>query len=154
MDIKIIKLTKDDLQILEDIIKLFGDVFRLKEITIPDSKYLAKLLNNDNFISFAALLDNEVVGGLTAFILNQYISNKSMAYIYDLAVTVQYQRKGIGKKLIEYVKEYCQENGLIEMFVQADKSDENAIKFYRATNPSSELEAIQFNYIVKKKHST
>lgn len=150
MNVEIRKLNKDDIQIFSELIKLFGDIFQMKELTIPDHKYLANLLNSNSFLTFTAIINNKVIGGLTAYILSQYYFNKSIVYIYDFAIAEQYQRKGIGRKLMSEVKKYCQENDHIELFVQADKSDEHAIKFYRSTIPTSELDALQFNYIVNK----
>lgn len=88
------------------------------------------------------------MGGLTVYILDQYYSKKPLAYIYDLAVLKEFQRKGIGKQLIKHVVEYCAENGFEEAFVQADRADAYALDFYRLTNPTSEQDVVHFNYFL------
>lgn len=61
-----------------------------------------------------------------------------MAYSYDMAVLTAYQRKGIGRKLVEFANEYCRGRGFKEVFVQADKVDDYALDFYRTTSLSAE----------------
>jgi len=58
----------------------------------------------------------------------------------------QYQRKGIGKKLISALCEYCSKNGFNEVFVQAETADTQAVNFYRTTPISDELQATHFTY--------
>ena len=43
-----------------------------------------------------AVLDNVVVGGLTAHVLPSAYSASAEVYIYDLGVKAEMQRKGIG----------------------------------------------------------
>jgi len=63
-----------------------------------------------------------------------------------VAVLTEYPRKGVGRKLIAFTKEYCREKGFEEIFVQADKVDDYAIDFYRSTMPTTEEQVIHFNY--------
>lgn len=146
-----IKLGGHDLQRFVEVIRLFEDVFEMENLSIPEPEYLQGLLAKNDFFVFAALLDNKVVGGLTAHVLDQYYSDKSIAYIYDLAVATEYQRQGIGRKLIAEIKKYCNEKGFAEVFVQAEKVDDYAVDFYRLTKPTAELEAVHFSYLLDKK---
>jgi aminoglycoside 3-N-acetyltransferase I len=69
-----------------------------------------------------------------------------LAYLYDLAVLPEYQRKGVGKKLINFTNSYCKERGFEEVYVQADKADDYALDFYRSTNPTKEEDVSHFYY--------
>lgn len=102
------------------------------------------MLSNIDFLVFVAKQNHKIVGGLTVYVVHQYYSNKPQAYIYDLAVLEKYQRKGIGRNLIEAVKLYCKENDFEEAFVQAEKVDNYAVDFYRKTSPSSVKDAVHF----------
>lgn len=144
--VKIKRLEENDLIKFIELIKLFEEVFEMKDFSIPDSKHLQSLLNRNNFEVFVALLDNKVVGGLTTYELEQYYSEKPLAYIYDLAVDIKLQRHGIGKKLIAETNKFYKEKGFEEVFVQADKIDDYAIDFYRKTNPSEEEQVVHFYY--------
>jgi aminoglycoside 3-N-acetyltransferase I len=95
---------------------------------------------------FVAVKENHVIGGLTAYSLDQYYCDRPLAYIYDLAVSKSYQRQGVGKKLIKNFKDYCLENGFEEIFVQADKVDSYALDFYRQTNITGEEQVVHFTY--------
>lgn len=117
----------------------------------PGATHLQKLLDNNKFLAIVAKAETSIVAGLTIYVLDQYYSEKKLAYIYDLAVLGNYQRMGIGRQLIEFAKEYCEKNGFEELFVQADKADDYAIDFYRSTKPTVEEEAFQFSYHLSTK---
>lgn len=144
------KLGENDLEKFIAAIRLFEDVFEMKNFSIPNDNHLQNLLNKPDFFVFVALLENKVIGGLTAYVLAQYYSEKPLAYIYDLAVDTQYQRQGVGKKLIAAMNKYCTKNGFEEVFVQADKVDDYAIDFYRSTHPTEEEQVVHFYYILNK----
>lgn len=144
------KLTGNDINAFIELILVFEDVFEMRNFSLPKREHLLKLLVQPEFIVFAAIEDNAVVGGLTAYTLAQYYSEKPLAYIYDLAVRRSHQRQGIGKRLIAEMNTYCLENGFEEVFVQADKVDDYAIDFYRLTKPTNEEEVVHFYYTLGK----
>jgi aminoglycoside 3-N-acetyltransferase I len=145
MSIQIKKLGKQDMDQFIALVSLFEDVFEMKNFQMPDKDHLQQLLEKDSFFVFVALADHQVVGGLTSYTLQQYYSIKPLVYIYDLAVRSEYQRQGIGKKLISAINSYCQEMGMEEVFVQADEEDGHALEFYRATGATSG-KVVHFNY--------
>ncbi len=148
-NIVILKLTGKDLDKFIQLIKLFETVFEIEDLHMPDNEYLRTQLFKTDFLVFVASAGNKVVGGLTAYTLNQYYSKTPQVYIYDLAVKSTMQRKGIGKLLISAIRDYCRNIGVGEIFVQADKVDDHAIDFYRSTG-GTEQEVIHFNYLLKK----
>jgi aminoglycoside 3-N-acetyltransferase I len=145
MDTRIEKLTGSDLDKFIGLIRLFKDVFEMKDFRIPGEKYLKQLLEKDDFFVFVALMDNIVVGGLTSYIMHQYYSTSPLVYIYDIAVKAEFQRKGIGKMLIAANNDYCREIGVEAVMVQADEPDGHAIEFYRSTGATAE-NVIHFEY--------
>ena len=146
-EIKIIK--PDGLDELYDLISVFEDVFEMEPFKRPDEIYLKNLLNRYNFFAVVARADSKIIGGLTVYVLDQYYTAKPLAYIYDLAVLTEYQRKGVGRKLIAFTNEYCRRQGFREVFVQADKVDDYAIDFYRSTNPTAEEQVVHYSYILQ-----
>ena len=137
MTIEIKHLTKEDLSKFTSLINLFNMVFE-EESKIGSEANSLQLLNNKYFVALVALVENEVVGGLTAYELPMYYSNSSEIFLYDLAVKPEYQRMGIGKGLLQSLKEYCLKNGIKEFFVMAHEEDGHAIEFYRATGGRGE----------------
>lgn len=146
MDIEIKKLTKEDIRLFSDLISVFATVFEWDSNSLPGQLHLSRILENNNLIVLVAVKDNKVVGGLTVHVIENYDSEKPSAYIYDLAVLNNLQRKGIGKLLIQALNYYCNKNGFKDMFVQAETDDIHAVNFYRKTAVSSELQATHFTY--------
>ncbi len=149
---RIEKLNAEHLTYFKNLIGLFADVFEMKELCLPTSEYLRDILAKKDFHVFVALKKDAVIGGLTAYTLNQYYSMKPLAYIYDLAISRPHQRKGVGKELIKTTTNYFQRQGYEEVFVQADKTDTYAIDFYRQTNPSGEENVSHFYYLLNKQN--
>ncbi|SFC86891.1 Acetyltransferase (GNAT) family protein [Parapedobacter composti] len=149
-NLRIEKLQAKDLTYFKDLIGLFGDVFEMKAFKLPADEYLSRLLANSDFHVFIALQEDAVIGGLTAYTLNQYYSTMPLAYIYDLAVSRQHQRKGLGQALIQTTTTYFRQQGYEEVFVQVDKVDSYAIDFYRQTSPTEEEDVSHFYYTLRK----
>ena len=118
----------------------------MKDFKIAKENHLLKLLLFKNFIVFVAAEKKVIVGGLTAYILPSYYSKTSEVYIYDLAIKKNFQRKGIGKKLLQSLKAYCCQNDYKILFVQADEADAHALKFYQSTGGLPQ-KVIQFSYL-------
>jgi aminoglycoside 3-N-acetyltransferase I len=148
MEIK--KLNGQNIDEFVDLIRVFEDVFEMENFSIPNKEHLKNVLTKPGFIVFVATIESQIVGGLTAYTLEQYYSEKPLAYIYDLAVKTKYQRQGIGKKLISEMIKYCRERGFEEVFVQADKVDDYAIDFYRSTPITAEEQVVHFYYSLDK----
>ncbi|MFA5834164.1 MAG: GNAT family N-acetyltransferase [Bacteroidota bacterium] len=149
MNITCQKLNEQDLDRLTALIRVYENVFEMHNFSMPHTDHLQTLLTNGKIIFYTALLNNVVVGGLTAHILSSTYYPSSEVYIYDLAVRTEYQRKGIGKQLIASLKEYCTGLGIKEIFVQADVVDQHALDFYKATGGVAE-NVIHFSYSLPK----
>ncbi|MEM7549787.1 MAG: GNAT family N-acetyltransferase [Bacteroidota bacterium] len=147
VDVK--KLGANDIKEFLELICVFEDVFEMEDFEMPSQDHLKRLLSKSSFMVFVAKVENEVVGGLMAYVLDQYYSEKPRAYIYDLAVLSNYQRQGIGKKLIAGINGYCNENGFEEVYVQADQVDDHAISFYHSTPFDVKEDVAQFSYFMK-----
>ncbi len=147
-EIKILQRT--EVAELFELIAVFEEVFEMENLKRPSEAHLLNLLQSDNFFAVVAKSENRVIAGMTIYILDQYYSEKPLAYLYDLAVLTEYQRKGVGKNLIKYTIEYCRQRGFKEVFVQADKVDGYAIDFYRLTKPSHEEQVVHFSYNLEK----
>ena len=145
------KLTQEDVSAFHSLVHLFNMVFEEDENAIGTEKNLLKLLGNSYFVAMAGFYENEIAGGLTAYELPMYYSDHSEIFLYDLAVRAEYQRMGIGKRLIHALKEYCVKNGINEFFVLAHEEDEHAVEFYRSTGGKSE-KVVNFLYAAADRH--
>jgi aminoglycoside 3-N-acetyltransferase I len=138
-------LSNDGIADFKDLIALFNEVFE-NDSPLPQEAYLSKLLNSNNFFSIVAKHNNEVIGGLTVFILHIYYNESPSAYIYDVGVKPSHQGKGIGKSLMAFLCDYCKRNGFLNAYVEAETDDIEAVSFYRKTNFSTEMQATHFTY--------
>ena len=148
MNISLMKLGTQDIDKFIELIQLFEAVFEMEDFTLPDKEHLQAVLDKKDFVAFVAMDENGVIGGLTAYTVEQYYSHKPLAFIYDIAIKTIYQRNGIGKNLITALTDYCKNNGIEQMFVLADSEDEHAVEFYRSTK-ATESKVINFDYYLK-----
>jgi aminoglycoside 3-N-acetyltransferase I len=139
------KLSIDSLLEFIQLLQIFQEVFEITD-QIVDNKQLSKLLSSKDFMVFVSKVDNKIVGGLTIYVLQNYFNKKPTAYINDLAVKPEFQRQGIGQKLIAEVIQYCKYMYFEEIYVAAECIDEQAISFYKRTNYNNEVHVKLFSY--------
>lgn len=135
MAVEIRQLTPNDVGMMMALSTCFGEAFKdMPTYTKkrPSADYLKGLLSGESFIALVALEGMDVVGGLAAYELKKFEQERSKIYIYDLAVSSGYRRKGIAKALIQRLKLVAADRGAYVIFVQADTSveDEPAIALY------------------------
>lgn len=152
MNVEIKKLDGNDVEKFKELIHVFQDVFEMENFKMPNGSYLQQLIEKEDFFVFVALVNNRVVGGLTAYTLQQYYSESTLSYIYDLAVKTEFQRQGIGKMLIEGITDYCRKAGIEDVFVQADDTDDYALEFYHSTGATIG-KAVSFYYQLNTRDS-
>jgi aminoglycoside 3-N-acetyltransferase I len=142
---EICKLQQNEVSAFKNLLEIFQHVFEI-EAPISDVSHLGCILANPDFLVFVVKHNDKVVGGLTLYVLQSYYGKKPVAYIYDVGISPEFQRKGFGKALIKAVCTYCKDNGFEEAFVEAEADDSNAVNFYRSTNSNVEMQAIHFTY--------
>ena len=126
-------LTAADVPLLRGLLQVFADAFDDHDTylaAIPDDAYLRRLLSRPHFITIAAVVRDEVVGGLAAYELEKFEQARSEIYIYDLAVAESYRRRGIARGLITDLQHVAAARGAWVIYVQADYGDEPAIALY------------------------
>ena len=146
-EFRVLRLGSGDVQLMQKLVQLFHIVFETGNANVAGTSHLEKLLSNPVFIALALVRGNEIAGGLTAYELPAYYSASPEIYIYDIAVHPQFQRKGLGEKLLSALEDHCRRNGIATMFVEAHEEDAHAIDFYRATGGKAE-KVVHFNYFL------
>ena len=141
-DIKLIDL---DIEEFKNLLDVFRDVFEWSDHDHPDEEYLLRLLSDDNLLVVVAKAGNEVVGGLTAYVLPGYEVARPSIYIHDLGVKKSFQGQGVGKSLIGHLMDHAKNNNFHDIFVDAENDDnEDVIAFYRKTPFDSEIKVLQY----------
>ena len=147
--VKIIKLISEDAEKLSDLVDIYEDVFEMKNFKKPSLKHFEQMLSKDSVIILVAEKDEQIIGGLTAYVLNSTYFESADVYVYDLAVKTTFQRQGIGTKLMKGIEDYCRELGFYEIFLQADKIDKHAVDFYTKLGGLPEDDVIHFSFPLK-----
>ncbi len=135
-------LTSGDLGAFKQLLGVFGEAFDDVETyqgAAPTDDYLRALLARPSFITVAALQGEQVVGGLTAYVLDKYERQRAEVYIYDLAVAEPHRRNGIARHLIDTLKPIAKASGAYVIFVQADPPDEPAIRLYTSMGTKEDV---------------
>ena len=149
--LEILRIQGNDLERFIELVELLNEVFE-EPNKVASERQLRELLSKPDFLAIAIINENKVIGGLTGYELQRYYTDKSELYIYDIAVKTEFQNQGIGKKLIDYVKDYSIKNGIEGVFVEAHSEDEQAVKFYESTFGNSE-KVDHFNFEIKTTHN-
>jgi aminoglycoside 3-N-acetyltransferase I len=89
-------------------------------------RYLSNMMEQKNMIVLAAYENKNIVGGLIGFEILPIHGNKEI-YIYDIAVDPDYQKQGIGTKLIKCLNVEAQNRDVETIFVEAEGEDQDAI---------------------------
>jgi aminoglycoside 3-N-acetyltransferase I len=142
--VKIQQLSSNDIELMEAVSTMFGEVFDDTDSYMsrrPSGAYLAKLLGSESFIALAALAGDAVIGGIAAYELAKFEQERSEIYIYDLAVRAEHRRKGVATALIEKLREIAKSRGAWVIYVQADTAveDEPAIALYTKLGTREEV---------------
>jgi aminoglycoside 3-N-acetyltransferase I len=145
MEISFKKLSATDSGDLTELIGVYTTAFEMDDFELPSLAYLETLLNKENLLFLTVSHENKIIGGLTAYILFSVYEEKTEVYIYEIGIKPEYQRKGIGQKLLSELIIYCKAAGHKNIFVQADVEDTHALDFYRKTG-GREADVRHFNY--------
>jgi|SRR5215831_8303953 len=136
------QLCDEDVPALKELLRVYGEAFEDMDAyqrAIPGDEYLRSLLMKQDFIVLVALAHDTVVGGLAAYVLQKFEQERLEIYIYDLAVAKQHRRRGIATKLISDLRHIAQQRGAYVIYVQADRTDDAAIKLYGSLGTKEEV---------------
>jgi aminoglycoside 3-N-acetyltransferase I len=125
------RLTPRDAELARRLFATMAEVFGQGCESLSDD-YVDRILAREDFWAIAACVDDLIVGGLTAHTLPMTSSSSSEIFIYDIAVRSDYQRQGVGRRLLTDLRTRAAARGISVVFVSADNADTDALDFYRA----------------------
>jgi GNAT superfamily N-acetyltransferase len=79
--------------------------------------------------AFIAIMDEKIVGWVHAF-KSLFLESKPFIEIGGLVVDETYRNKGIGKKLVERIKQWCVEKQISTLRVRSQLKRKEAHQFY------------------------
>lgn len=100
------------------------------------TKFLA---HPDNAL-FLAFIDDHIVGFLTGYRLQRLDKRKAEILLYEVAVAPHFRNKGVGKALLQHVKDWAKESDAHEVWVLTNRSNTPAVALYRSAEGTTESE--------------
>jgi len=98
------------------------------QITLTQVKEIIKNLP-ENHVIFIMKIENNIIGSGTVLLEQKIIhSGKKVGHLEDIIIDNTYQGKGYGKKLIDFLIKYCQENDCYKVILNCQ---ENKKLFYQ-----------------------
>lgn len=146
MKFKIKKLTPGEIELAKKLFVFFQTDDGVENPTLPSDEYVAEILAKDDFHVLVALENDEFAGGLTAYEMKMYKSVFTQMFLYEIAVEEIHRQKGAGTALVEFLKKFCLEKGITEMFVGTDQDNFAARKLYSTTGGIQDEDSVWFTY--------
>lgn len=75
---------------------------------------------------FNMYIDGDIVGNISV-----YMNQGTQGYISSFAISSEYQRKGLGKKLWKEVESYAKDKNITEIFLEVSRKNKTAFLFYQ-----------------------
>lgn len=122
-----------DAKLFQDLLQVFAQVFERDPFIPPSLTYLQGLLVQEQVVVYVVIQRDQVLGGLTAYSLPTYYAQGAEMFLYDIGIRPDFQRKGLGKALLQALQEHCKSMGIASLFVAADEEDTHALDFYTHT---------------------
>lgn len=131
MNTQIRKLGANEIELAQSVFSVMASVF---EEGGPSAgrEHVAALLSRSDFFVVAGFASGKAIAGLTAFVLPLTRTEAMELLIYDIAVTPAYQRQGVGRRLMQEVRNLAAADGIATTWVPADNGDGHALDFYRS----------------------
>ena len=121
--------------------QLWRGYIEFYKASIPEEQYeltWQRLLDpNYNEHGFVALLDGKVEGITHYSFQNSTWAPKNYCYLEDLFVNPEIRGKGLGRALIDAVKEEAKNAGSSRLYWNTDRTNETARKLYDSYGPES-----------------
>ncbi len=145
---KLRRLSGADLPAMRGLLALYAEAFEMPAEYLdkqPDDDWLGHLLQRPDFISLIAEReDGQIIGGLSAYLLQKFEQPRQEIFIYDLAVAEAWRRRGVASQMLGWMCREADRLGAWVIIIEAEKGDEPAIQLYRKMASSEEM-AHHFN---------
>jgi len=142
-NVTIRKLQKEDL--LNGFLHTLDSLRQASNIDKKTAERIFDEINsNSDHIVAVAIIDGKIVGSTTLLIETKFIHNGGkVGHIEDVVVDKEYQRKGIGEKIIMYLLRYAKDQGCYKTIL--DCVDE-VKPFYEKLGFKHNANALRFDH--------
>ena len=108
-------------------------VLKTRSAAAPvDATYLERFLAGKRSVVLAALDHGTPVGFLLAYVRDRIDSERPMVLLYEIEVAPGHRRCGVGRALIEALKDLSRDVGAVKLWAPTDRSNLAAVALYKA----------------------
>jgi ribosomal protein S18 acetylase RimI-like enzyme len=117
----------------------------------PSIQHLQRFLDDDANYLIVASLGSLPVGYLTAYRMPALCCDASMVYLFEIEITHEHRRKGLGRQMIYLLKAVCRESDVEDIWVGTEKDNIAAKRLYESTGGVlTSPECCEYTYWLKK----
>lgn len=134
---------------IPSMVNLLSELFAIEadfEIN-PDKQQrgLELLFESNQAVIFVAEINQQIIGMCSVQILVSTAQGSKVGLIEDVIISKVYQNQGIGKQLLDFVKNWAFQQHLTRLQLLADKNNQSALGFYQKNAwQSTQLIALRF----------
>lgn len=119
---------------IDDLQQVFED-----DNMVYNKNYIEKFIDTPNAYAFVARESDDVVGFAYGYGLVR-LDGKVMFYLHSIGILPEYQNKGYGKHLMDFIVSFAKNNDFSEVFVVTDKGNIPACKIYEYAGFENDIE--------------
>lgn len=129
-------------EVVNSCVRFDRDNVRAHELGVDN---FTSAMKRDDRVVFVAEEDKIIVAVATFFILTDFITGKPFAHIDDFVVEKKLRGKGIGSKLLKYIKKYAKDHHIQTIELTSSLPLTNAHRFYERHGGVFKRKVISFD---------
>jgi len=106
----------------------------------PSAACLERFLARPENILLVALRDGVPEGFLVAYLLDRADRDQRMVCLYEIGVAEGSRRQGIGRALIETLKDLCKEQDAMKAWVITNRANRAAVSLFESSGAAADTE--------------
>jgi ribosomal protein S18 acetylase RimI-like enzyme len=98
-----------------------------------DAKAVCRFLSKSENVLIVASREGKPAGYLVAYLLDRVDRNQPMVCLYEIGVSENSRRQGVGRAMIDVLKKLCGKTDVTKAWAIARRSNRPAVRLYRST---------------------
>ncbi len=130
MSVEIVKATEENLDELVPLFNAYRAFFNPDADPAASRPFLESRFRDGDVVIFLARVDDEATGFIQLYPLWSSWYCRRIWFLSDLYVTEKHRNAGVGKRLVERVKQFAFETGAGSVLVELPHSEPHLTDFY------------------------
>lgn len=125
---------------------LYRQLNTLSEPSVSPERVAELATNNFTYLLVCDDTDKIIATALVCLCQDAMFNNQPFAVIENVVVNSDYQRKGIGKRMMDYIEQLCLQNNCSKIMLQTSTQNRTAQNFYHALGYDPDAKASFIKY--------